>query len=272
MQNLLQFILRYSNFFTFLLLETICIYMLVTFNASQKEIYVYSSNLASGKVLNTMHNVKSYTNLSEVNDSLAAENALLRATLLTIQKDSINAPSLDSSTLYTLIAGEVINNNILSRHNMLTLDRGSKDGIEPSMGLIDDKGIVGIVKSVSPHYATAYSILNTSLRISAKIQRNNYFGTLIWEADDIRFMTLTSIPKHVEVRLGDTISTTEFSTIFPSNIPVGTVEEIDLPAGRNDFSIKVKLFNDLAQLNVVYAVKGRWWEERRKLENETEDE
>lgn len=272
MQNLLQFILRYSSFFTFIILETFCIYLLVTYNTSQREIYVHSSSLITGKVLNSVHEMKEYANLSEVNDSLARENARLRALMMSFHKDSIDAVIDSSDAYYKVIPAEVINNNILGRNNMITLDKGARDGLSPSMGLIDDVGIVGIIKDVSERYATAYSILNTSLRISAKISRNNHFGSLVWDASDIRYMNLRSIPQHVEVRMGDTVSTTEYSSIFPADVPVGVIEEFELTPGRNDFTIRVKLLNDLSRIDVVYAVKGEFWQEKKDLENEVIDE
>lgn len=253
MQNLLQFIFRYSSFFTFIILEAICIYFLVTYNSSQREIYLHSSNLAVGRVYESVSEVKSYANLNEINDSLARENARLRAKLLSITGDSI-VIALDTPD-YKVIPCEIINNNILSRNNMMTLDKGKNDGLHNSMGLIDDKGIVGITRSTGSRYTTAYSILNTELRISAKIKRSRHFGTLVWTAEDIRYMTLRSIPKHADVKLGDTVATTAFSTIFPPDIPIGLVDNIEQPPGRNDFSIRVKLFNDLSKISVVYAVE-----------------
>ncbi|MDX1684730.1 MAG: rod shape-determining protein MreC [Saprospiraceae bacterium] len=270
MQNLLRFIFRYSHFFTFVILEAICIYFLVSYNTSQKEIFIYSSNLVTGKIYNTVDEIRDYAQLERVNDSIIRENARLKAALLTLSADS-TLPDL-SITNYKVIPSRVINNNILGRNNMMTIDQGSDAGIQPSMGLIEDGGIVGIVKDVSQNYATAYSILNASLMISAKIDRNDHFGSLIWPAEDIRYMELTSVPKHAEVRLGDTVTTTAYSAVFPPDIPIGIIEEVDLEPGRSDFSIRVKLFNDLSRIDVVYAVRAETTPERTEIENRMEDE
>ena len=110
MQNLLQFLFRYSSFFTFIILETICIYLLLTYNTSQREIYLYSSNLAAGKIYQSVSEVTNYAKLNEINDSLAAENARLRALLLSNTEDSIIA-NIDLPD-FKVIPCEVINNNI----------------------------------------------------------------------------------------------------------------------------------------------------------------
>ena len=108
----------------------------------------------------------------------------------------------------------------------MTLDKGIEDGLEKSMGLIDDKGIVGIIKRVGNNYSSAYSILNTDIKISARLKRNQYFGTLTWPANDLRVMELRSIPKHADIRLGDTVTTTSYSTIFPPDVPIGIVDNV----------------------------------------------
>ncbi len=270
MQNLLQVLLRYGSFFSFILLESICIYFLVTYNDSQREIYLYSSQLATGKIYESMHEVRSYVELNSINDSLAAENARLKAQLFSIVPDSNLTPS--SFPDYQITACEVINNNVLGRNNMMTLDKGELHGLERSMGLVDDKGIVGIIKRTGQNYSSAYSILNTDIRISARLKRNQYFGTLTWPAKDLRVMELRSIPKHADIRLGDTVTTTSYSTIFPPDVPIGLVENVRQLPGRSDFTIDVKLFNDLANVKVVYAVKKKDRSERVEVENDSLDE
>ena len=269
MQNLLQFLLRYSTFLVFLILEVICLYLLISFNESQRGVFLYSSNLFTGRLYEGLHEFKDYAHLRTTNDSLARENAELRAQLMSLSQDT-TYQQLD--TQFTFIPCEVINNNILGRNNMMTLNKGAIDGIRRSMGLIDRNGIVGIVKDVGEHYATAYSLLNTDLKISARIKRNKYFGTVNWTGSDIQKVTLRSIPKHADVKMGDTITTTSYSTVFPADIPIGTVEEVEIQPGRNDFLITVRLFNNLANAHFVYAVQKTNKDERVQLENSVIDE
>ena len=138
------------------------------------------------------------------------------------------------------------------------------------MGIIGPSGIVGIVKRCGQNYSTAYSILNTDLRISARISRTNYFGTLSWPAKDIKTMVLRAIPKHADVRIGDTVTTTSFSNIFPADIPIGVVENVEQKPGRADFSIDVKLINDMSNLSFVYAVRKKDKADRESIEASNE--
>jgi rod shape-determining protein MreC len=225
--------------------------------------------LITGNIYEGLHEFREYSHLRTTNDSLASENAKLRASLLSFTQDSL---AVHPDTQYTTIACEVINNNILGRNNMMTLNKGSDHGMKSSMGLIDDSGVVGIVKEVGNSYSTAYSILNTDLNISARIRRNKYFGTLNWKGSDIREATLRSIPKHADVKIGDTVTTTSYSTIFPPDIPIGSVEDVAIQPGKNDFLITVKLFSNLANAHIVYAVQPTNIKDRIRVEQNSDDE
>jgi rod shape-determining protein MreC len=258
MQNLLLFLIRYGNLLTFLFLESICLYLIVQNNEAQREIFVYSSNLASGKIYENVSDLKAYVGLKEVNQVLAKENALLRSILLS--KDSTLSVDTTSEYFegrYVLIPARVINNNVTGRNNTLTLDVGLTEGVEKSMGVIHPDGVVGVIRKVSSSYASVVSLLNTDLRISARSKRTNNFGTLRWNGEDMRYAMLTSIPKHADVMLGDTVATTSYSSIFPEDIPLGVVDNIAQPAGRGDFLITVRLFIDFSSLDHAYVVIDR---------------
>ena len=45
--------------------------------------------------------------------------------------------------------------------------------------------------------------------------------------------------------IGDTIVTGAMSSIFPENIPIGTIKKFDLNVSKSFYSIDVELFNDM---------------------------
>ena len=85
-------------------------------------------------------------------------------------------PSIDSINgvkKIDIIIAKVIRNSYSSQVNFLTLDSGSKQGVQPEMGVINSLGIVGVIENVSPKYSTVLSILNTESPINAKIKKPN---------------------------------------------------------------------------------------------------
>lgn len=234
---------------------------------------VNSSNRVAASILESMHEVSEYLSLKETNISLSRENAELRSRLasnfytLSVSDSSIN----DSLFLqqYTYMPARVVNSTINRRNNYLTLDKGSRHGIKPDMGVISSDGVVGIVKDVSEHYCTVMSLLHKNSRVSARFKKSNYFGSVVWNGEDSREAELLEVAKHVKFKKGDTLVTTVFSTVFPEGVPVGTVSGYELKNDANFFEIDLKLATDYARLTHVYIVKNLLKDEQRKLEMES---
>src|ERR1044072_3162413 len=145
MRNLLLFIWKHYFFFVFLMLETLCIYLVVQNNYYQHASFINSSNSVSASVLETSHNVKDYFYLKDVNEVLAKENAELRSRLLESYSMVINNWKKVTDTVlrqkYIFTSAKVVNNSTNRRNNYLTLDKGSRQGIEKDMAVITNTGI-----------------------------------------------------------------------------------------------------------------------------------
>lgn len=261
MNNLLQFVIRYSAFLLFLLLEVVALILVVRYNENQKSIFANSSSIFSGKLYKMADDAVRYNNLQITVDSLAAYNASLEQRIFnlerSIQKLIPADKPLDSCILepFRVIDAQVINNSINLRNNHFTIDRGSKDGIRAGMGVISPHGIAGIIDEVGENYSIGISILHSAARISASIKRNEYFGSLVWKESDPSSMILEAVPRQADILVGDTIITSGYSFIYPKGIFIGTVERFWTEGGSNYYTIEVKLHEDIARLNRVYAIE-----------------
>ena len=219
MRSLIKILLRYHFIILFIILETISLSVYINNNEKYKTSVVSSANSVVAYFYNLSSSVFEYFNLKQINSQLNKENVELRNQI----KSSFNDNSLNLLNIYDsvftqkyfFINAKVINNSINKRQNYLTLNKGERQGIHSEMGVVSPTGVVGIVKNVSNHYASVISILNTKSSISAKIKRNNYFGSLTWNGKNYKHMLLKEIPNHVEMFIGDTICTSGYSTIFP---------------------------------------------------------
>jgi rod shape-determining protein MreC len=272
MQNLIYLFIRYGGFILFLFLEGVSFYFVVQYNQKQKEIYVSSANSWVGIVYDKYDRVARFWNLSSVNDSLAKENASLRAQIrnaqfeATIRRDTNSIKKDSFIQQYTFQEAVIINNSINQANNYLTINRGSNSGLKYGMGVISSNGIVGIIRSISPNFSLVMSILHNQTKISAAVSSNNYFGSLVWKGADPRYMNLDAIPKHATVHIGDTVQTSGYSNIFPKGLPIGLVEKVNEKTGSGFLNINVRLFNDLSNLKYVYVVENIFDEEQKKLD------
>jgi len=113
---------------------------------------------------------------------------------------------------------------------------------------------VGIVTAVSENYATVISLLNIDLKISARVKKNRYFGSLYWNGKDYRQVVLSEIPNHVLLTKGDTVVTSGFSSMFPADLLLGTVREVDKSLG-NFLNVTIDLAEDFRKVDHVWVVK-----------------
>jgi rod shape-determining protein MreC len=258
MQNLIQFIIRYSYLGLFLCLQIICFALIVRYNQSQKEIWINSTHLYTSKINEESQKVKNYFRLSEINDSLRNENAALLEQIVNYKvysKDNAFQNFLTNDSLpYQLIPAPVSSKTVGYRNNFFTISKGNLQGIHSNMGVLSGKGIVGTVIESSDHFAKIMLVCNAESQISAAIKGKGFFGNLKWSSDRYTEMDLVAIPKFANISIGDTIVTSGFSTLFPPNITIGRIKSFEVKQGSSNFNILVELNEDITVLNHVYVV------------------
>ncbi|MES2418456.1 MAG: rod shape-determining protein MreC [Bacteroidota bacterium] len=272
MRNLWIFISRYNAFFFFIIFFAIGIILTIKNNVYQRSVTLNSANIVIGSAYERLNVVKRYLNLGKVNDSLALENAKLRTELINLNNIDSTQTMLVKDTLYrqqyTLFSAKVIKNSTNLRNNFMTINKGSIDGVTKDMAVISpQKGIVGFILDVSPHFSTIRSLLNKETQISVIIKKNNAFGSLVWGDGNfnIRKAYVKEIPNHFKINLGDTIITSGAGG-FPKGIAVGKVSKTELSTGDNFMTLEINLFNDLSTLQYVYLIKDRLAQEQKALE------
>ncbi len=273
MRGLLQPFIRYGGILLFLLLEGISFFLIVRYNEGHNRIFFSSANAFFGNVYERYAGALNYFDLRRQNRQLQSENARLRRALRqsryldVAERDTMLGP--DEIQKYVYLTARVIQNSISLNNNTLTVNRGSKHGLSPHQGVIDDRGIIGIVRNTSEHYAVVMSLLHREIKIPASVQGTNYFGSLVWQGNHPDRMTLQAIPKHAEFELGDTIVTSGYSELFPPGLPIGTVEASNLKSGESFYNIQVRLINDFYNLEYVYVIQNRMKAEIEELEEAT---
>ena len=287
MRNLFRLILTYHYIFLFLILEVFSLSLVVTYNNYQKAKFLTSSNGLTGYLYENFAGVFQVFDLKKANTELAEENAQLRTALQHYQlRDKNNAlrnylternPLIEmtrdslNKIVYFFTTARVINNSVNQRHNFLTLNKGRIQGVKPNMGVVSAGRVVGLVTDVSDNYSTVISLLNERWKLSAKIKRNDFFGSLSWNGRDYRKVQLNEIPYHVPVQNGDTVVTTGFTSSFPEGLEIGIVSDYTLGTGSNFYKIDVNLAVDFKSIVQVALVENRQLREINKLESLNND-
>jgi rod shape-determining protein MreC len=271
MGRILLFIYQYRAFFTFLVLELFCSWLIVVNNQYHGASFFNSANSFVASINGFSHNTKEYFSLRETNTVLAQENTMLRKKLEQLNQATIFRDTLglvDSSVIkrFDFISAKVENNSTERQTNFLTINRGSNDGIKAGMAVISGQGIVGKVKITSEHFSVITSLLNIDIMVSAKMKRAGYFGTIEWAGDDPDHVKLRYIPLHVKPVVGDTIITSGYSGVFPEGITVGTIASINQGRETSFHDLDVKLSQDFRKLSFVTVIKSNLLTELDSLE------
>ena len=269
MKEIIKLILKYHFTIIFILLEIVSFSLIIRHNEYQRAIFSESASTLFGNISSTITSIKDYFRLKEMNESLANENILLKNRLEKYEflRDTIIHGTVvqDSIPVYEYIGAKQVNATYNRTKNYITLNQGRKNGLQKEMAVCTPEGIVGLIQDLSDHFAVVIPLINVDSRISAKIKKNNYYGSLQWDGNDYAYSYLNDIPYHVEVNAGDTIVTSGLSKIFPGGIVVGYVESVDKETA-NFLKIKVKLAVDFKRINHVYVILNNKKNEQTSLE------
>jgi rod shape-determining protein MreC len=173
---------------------------------------------------------------------------------------------LKSQLSYKLIAARVVNKNLTLLRNTITLNVGSNDSVQQYMPVVSDGGLVGIVTAVTKHYSSLNILFNTDFRASGKVQRSRVDGIVMWDG---KTLSLRNVPKMRDVKVGDVVTTSEYSNTFPPDIRIGLVSDVREQPGSLFKSITIEPSVDFVKLETVFVMMYSQDKERLDLEQRT---
>lgn len=280
MRNLLEFLAKYNHWFVFLILEVVSMVLLFQYNSYQGSAWFSSANAVTGKLYEWDANVETFFSLTKVNQELTQRNAYLEQEVQKLS-DSLVSVTKDSSIYhrdqfallrnYRLIPAKVVANSVDKPGNLMTIDKGSADGIHKDMGVISGTGVVGIVYLVAEHYAIVIPVLNTKSNISCMIQNRGYFGYLRWKGGVSDLAYLEEVPRHAHFKLGDYVVTSGYSAVFPPGVRVGRILHVFNSADGLSYRVQLRLSTDFARLRDVCVIDDAAMKERLEIMRAVQD-
>lgn len=275
MRNLLEFLRNHFHWFLFVLLEALCAVLLFQYNNYQNSVWFTSANWVTGKVYEWTSWMESFFSMTKVNEDLTLRNFYLERQVAqlrrlyaeaTTETDVKEQQELEKLQQYKLIPAKVVTNELHLANNLITIDKGEKDGVEVGMGVACGKGVVGVVYLTSSYYSIVIPVLNMkSSRISCAIRNRGYFGVLRWDGRDAGIAYVEDIPRHARFNKGDWVETNGFSTIFPAGILVGQIKQVYNSRDGLSYRLQVRLSTDFGNLRDVVVISDKTIAERMRL-------
>ena len=189
-------------------------------------------------------------------DRLEAENIELKKEIDSLKKE-LNVDFV--LTDYTFLNATVISRNTGYWYNVLTIDKGKHNGIQPGMVVVNSSGLIGKIISVSEFSSDVKLITTTDTnnKISVTVYNgNNKVTGLINGYDyDKEVLEVEGISNTENVEVGDLVYTSGLGGVFPAGIIIGKVESITTDVYDLAKIINVKPSANFDDINFVSVLK-----------------
>lgn len=194
--------------------------------------------------------IDGYGELSIQNDNLKKENEALK------QELDLN----ETLGNYEKVAATVVSRSPDMWQDLLIVDRGSNDGIEPNMAVLSQKGLIGRVIEVNASSSKVELL-------TSKNQNSNHFPVQINSAegdsygllknydDKEKMMIVSQVVGDKEIKEGDVVQTSGLGQNSPANLPVGVVQKVEPDSYGLEREIYVKPYADMYGIPVVTIIK-----------------
>jgi len=223
--------------------------------------FLTAKNRISDTVSRAYRFVADYENMKQESRNLATEvadqkNRVARLASLEEENDRLRR-MLNFTREHPQLTLEPVS-VLESYKGMIRIDRGAVNGVRPSMAVITDEGVVGVVTEVLDFTSTVATLHHMDCKVGAMVSRNRlraYDGVVHSSGNDLsRICTMEYIDMKEDVRVGDVVVTSPES-LFPAGYLVGRVTAVHDSGGSLWKSAEIVPAIDPYKLDEVFLVR-----------------
>lgn len=161
---------------------------------------------------------------------------------------------LDIEDQYALtsVAARVVGRSSDSWNDVVTLDKGTADGISAGLPVMSGTGLVGQVISATPHTCDVRLLTDQQSGIAVLVQSSRAEGIVRGSLEGLLY--LEDLQSTAEVKVGDVIVTSGLGGSFFRGIIVGEVVSVEQQAGDTSPVIVVSSNADASSFEEVLVV------------------
>lgn len=176
---------------------------------------------------------------------------------LELENNELKKLTNNKETNYEMITALVVKRNI-DWYSELTIDKGSKDGIDINMAVIDKEGLIGKIKEVGDTYSKISLITSNYdyMKVSVSINNtNDYHGILTSYNKETDSIIIDNISKNSDIKIGDKVYTNGLGGVYPSGIYIGEVSNISYDKLGLNKIVEVKRNSNFDNINYVNIIR-----------------
>jgi rod shape-determining protein MreC len=193
---------------------------------------------------------------------LEADNARLRAELDTVANDRARVADLEAllglvaTGDYETVPAQVIAVGPAQGFAWtVTIDVGSRDGVERDMSVISGAGLVGRTIDVGPATSTVLLVVDATSSVGGRLSGTSQIG-IVSGTGRQDSLTMQLLDPLAVVDVGDVVVSfgSEGGRPYAPGIPIGTVAEMRGTEGQLTRSAVVTPYADISRLDIVGVV------------------
>lgn len=242
MRNLWQLLVRNHVFILFLVLQASALAWVAQSHGHPRGMWVRWSLGWTGAWNAQLTEWARLGQLEADNVRLAEENAQLRTRLM---RDDGQGH-----------AAEVVHITWHRSANSFIINRGAADSIAPGHAVICAAGAIGRVIEVHDRYALGLPLLHTGLEWSGRIGEEGVIGRVIWDGESAGIGRMLDIVRSAQIAVGDTVFTTGYQGIFPTDIPMGIVQRVTQNPSDEFLTVQLKWAVDFQSIRYVEVLEN----------------
>ncbi|MGO2354512.1 MAG: rod shape-determining protein MreC [Marinomonas foliarum] len=176
-------------------------------------------------------------------ESLQAENVRLRELLDASQR-------VDEK----IVMAEVIGFDQSAYSHRLMIDKGFSSGAYVGQPVLDATGVLGQVVETSAYSSRVLLIADANHFVPVQLSRTGFRG-ILRGTGSVTIMELMSVPRSVDIKKGDVLTTSGLDNRFPSGYPVGVVRSVKYTQGKAYADVEVVPLAQLGRSRHVMLIE-----------------
>jgi rod shape-determining protein MreC len=220
-----------------------------------------ATDWVAGKVRGVGQSVKELTQLRDENARLrsqveaAAQLEARNQLLVQANQQLRSALGMKDRSKYPLLAAEVISRTPDNWYRMVTINRGSRDGVQPNMAVVNWQGLVGKVSATTPFTATVQLVIDAGFGqggfgAGAKLPSGE-LGVIQTAQGGLVQMTFFSSDPAVQT--GQPVFTSG-QAVIPPDLLIGYADSLSTGESAFDKFLNVRPAVDFNKLDTLHVV------------------
>lgn len=167
----------------------------------------------------------------------------------------------EQNSIKNVIGARVVANDPRSDFKIVTIDRGTDDGVDPNLAVIGSRGLVGRVVNVGRFFANVLLITDPNNAVDVLVLRSRARAMLVGGPSGVGLFPnhyisrLEFLERKSDITNGDIVITSGLDGVYPPGIPIGIVSEVGSDSNGIFKEAAVVPFEDLSNIEELLVVK-----------------